>query len=248
MSKIYEALKQAQKEKAGEELAPEVSASYGSLPFTSSGKNDSTLEKAMIGLYQNIESLLPNSPKKIVQFIGSREGEGASTLACEFGRLTAGKLHKSVLILDADRTNPKQHLFFGITPRYGWDDMLRGETVVDKVLYQVNQSTLYLSPVSPKAFITNHALDTVKIGDFLKTLIELFDLVIVDTPPATSSPDGIAISRNVSGVVLVVEAEKTRWPVAENAKDTIEKNGGKILGAVFNKRRCHMPDFVYKRL
>lgn len=248
MSKIYEALNQAQKEKRGEELTSPVSASYGSLPLSSSDKDDLTLEKEMLSLYQNIESLLPNSPKKVIQFIGSREGEGASTIVREFGRITAGKLGKSVLILDADQLNPRQHLFFGITPEYGWEDMLRDDGEVDKVLYQVKDSNLYVCPVSPNGPFTHHVFDSPKIEDLWKKLKERFDLILVDSPAATVSPDGIAISRNVDGVALVLEAEKTRWPVAESVKDKITNNGGKILGVVFNKRRYYIPEFIYKNL
>lgn len=248
MSKIYEALQQAKKERKNfvspsETLLPEVppASPYPDIHAL-------TMEKEMLSLYQNIEALLPNSPKKAIQFIGSREGEGTSTIVREFGRVTAGKLGKSVLILDADQLNPKQHPFFGIAPEYGWEDMLEDEAVVDKVLYQVKGSSLYLSPVSPNVAVTNHIFDSPKMEDLLNKLKERFDLILVDSSPASASPDGAAISRNVDGVVLVLEAEMTRWPVAENAKKTIEKNGGNILGVVFNKRRYHIPDFVYNKL
>ena len=248
MSKIYEALKQGQKEKRGTESRSALPSADLSQPLSSLDTEGPLLEKEMLSLYQNIESLLTNSPKRVIQFIGSRKGEGASTIVREFGLITAQRLGKSVLILDADQLNPGQHLFFGIRPEYGWEDLLRDEAVVDKVLYQINKSNLYLSPVSPKAVITHHALDSAKIGDLLKTLKERFDLILVDSPPATVSPDGVAISRVVDGVVLVVEAEKTRWPVAESVKEKITNNGGKILGVVFNKRRYYIPQFVYRRL
>jgi protein-tyrosine kinase len=64
----------------------------------------------------------------------------------------------------------------------------------------------------------------------------------------SASPDGIAIARRVDGVVLVLEAEKTRGPVAENLKERIQKNGGNLLGIIFNKRRHYIPEFLYKRL
>jgi Mrp family chromosome partitioning ATPase len=86
------------------------------------------------------------------------------------------------------------------------------------------------------------------IDIFWKKLRQRFDLILIDSPPATTSPDGLALSSKVDGIVLVVEAEKTRWPVAESTKNRILSSGGKILGIVLNKRRYHIPDFVYKRL
>jgi Mrp family chromosome partitioning ATPase len=73
-------------------------------------------------------------------------------------------------------------------------------------------------------------------------------LILIDSPPATISSDGLAISKKVDGVVLVLEAENTRWPIVESVKSLIERNGGNLLGMVFNKRRYYIPDSIYRRL
>jgi hypothetical protein len=31
-------------------------------------------------------------------------------------------------------------------------------------------------------------------------------------------------------------------------KQSIERSGGRVLGVVLNKRQCHIPHFIYKRL
>ena len=52
----------------------------------------------------------------------------------------------------------------------------------------------------------------------------------------------------MDGVVLVVQAENTRWEVAQSAKERIEDENIKILGAVLNKRKMHIPGWAYKIL
>jgi Mrp family chromosome partitioning ATPase len=86
------------------------------------------------------------------------------------------------------------------------------------------------------------------IKDIWDSLRQRYDLVLIDSAPLEVSPDGIEISRRVDGVVLVVEAEKTRWQVVENLKEKILNNGGSIIGIVFNKRRFYIPDAIYNRL
>jgi Mrp family chromosome partitioning ATPase len=49
----------------------------------------------------------------------------------------------------------------------------------------------------------------------------------------------------VDGVVLVVEAEKTRWQVAEQAKRILEESGARLLGAVLSRRQFHIPNALY---
>jgi hypothetical protein len=58
----------------------------------------------------------------------------------------------------------------------------------------------------------------------------------------------IALSRKVSGVLLVVEAEKTRAPLIEQARRVIETGGGRVLGVILNKRKHHIPGWIYRLL
>jgi len=89
-------------------------------------------------------------------------------------------------------------------------------------------------------------------GDSLESALDRlrdeFDFILFDAPPAMESATGLAISAMADGMVLVVEAEKTRWQVADSVRDAVEKQGGKVLGVVLNKRQYHVPEFVYKRL
>ena len=73
-------------------------------------------------------------------------------------------------------------------------------------------------------------------------------LVIIDAPAILSDVTGIALSRKVSGVLLVVEAEKTRAPIIEQARRVIETGGGRVLGVILNKRKHHIPGWIYRRL
>jgi Mrp family chromosome partitioning ATPase len=69
--------------------------------------------------------------------------------------------------------------------------------------------------------------------------------VIVDGPPTTVYSDAGILAPLVDGVVLVVQAEKTRWQVAEQAKRILEESGARLLGAVINRRRYHIPQALY---
>ena len=73
-------------------------------------------------------------------------------------------------------------------------------------------------------------------------------LVIIDAPPILSDVTGIALSRKASGVLLVVEAERTRAPIIEQARKVIATGGGRLLGVILNKRKHHIPGWIYKLL
>lgn len=204
------------------------------------------MHKEMAVLYQHIDSLLEGSPKKVIQFIAAREGEGTSTVVREFARTSASILGKSVLLFDADKpdfdADPPAE---GISGDNGNGDAPNPGAIVKNDAGDASASTAVCLIPQNSHFIQKQFYSS-GIEDFWENLRKKFDLVLVDSPPLANSPDGIAIARRVDGVVLVLEAEKTRWPVAENLRDQILKSGGRILGVVLNKRRFYIPEAIYR--
>lgn len=243
MSKIYKALENARKErKKSEQIVTD-----GPMAEVSDLKtNGLGIEEEMISLYHSINSLLPDLPRKVIMFIGSREGEGTSSIVVEFARLLAMQLNKTVLILNADVHNPFR-LLFDILPEHSFENVVKDDISIDKALCQIENLSIFAGNISAHSPSVPSVFDILRKDYFSEKMLQ-FDIILVDSPPATTSSDCMVISSMVDGTVLVLEAEKTRWPVAESVKDRVLKNGGKILGMILNKRRYHIPGFLYKRL
>ncbi|MGD0232739.1 MAG: CpsD/CapB family tyrosine-protein kinase [Syntrophorhabdales bacterium] len=251
MSKIYEALEQAQKERKGLEQVPQV-LKVEQKPVRAEENEiysvELAMEEEMLHLYHTVESLLPNQKKRVIQFIGSGEGEGTSTIAREFARIATMTLGQGVLLLDADRHNPTQHFFCNVSPEYCLDDIVQNGESPDRALYRVGASGLYVSLISRNSNSGQNAFDSSTFDEMWDVLKERFDLILIDSPPATASPGGSVMFKKADGVVIVVEADKTRWPVVQSVRERIEQHGGHVLGVVLNKRRYYIPEFIYKRL
>jgi len=243
MAKIYEALKQAQRERTREESpfpppAPED-------PRKSSP--ESAMHQEMALLYRQIDSLLHGSPKKVIQFIAAREGEGTTTIVREFARTTATILGKSVFLFDADLQNTRSSPAAADGPEDGVT-VPDGPEVMEANVARNEPATTAVCLIPQDFSDIRKYFYSPNIDSFWESLRQQFDLILIDSPPFETSPDGVAISGRVDGVVLVLEAEKTRWPVAENLKEQILLSGGNILGIVFNKRRYYIPEFVYRQI
>jgi Mrp family chromosome partitioning ATPase len=87
-----------------------------------------------------------------------------------------------------------------------------------------------------------------KFEDIVKELREKFSLVLFDSPPLAESSDALIIVPVADGVIMVIEAEKTRWQVAESARERMAMQGANILGVILNRRRFHIPRFIYRLL
>jgi hypothetical protein len=48
--------------------------------------------------------------------------------------------------------------------------------------------------------------------------------------------------------VLVVDASKTRWQIAEKQKRELIAQGGNVLGVILNNRTYPIPNSIYNRL
>ena len=206
------------------------------------------MEDEMITLYQTITASLPDIEHRSVLFIGSRSNEGTSTVARQLARTVSLRIEKSVLLIDLDRSRPDLQVYANLKQERNIDEIVKCNGEIEEALCQVEESSLYVMPLFQGATMTPRTLEFARGGRFWEPLRERFDLIIVDSPPATMFPEGPGIVSMVDGVVLVVEAEKTRWPVALSVKEKIEQSGGRILGVVFNKRKYYIPGWLYGRI
>ncbi len=90
--------------------------------------------------------------------------------------------------------------------------------------------------------------DRPRMVQLLRDLHDEYGLVVVDLPPATDSSVALAMAGLLAGVVLVVEAEQTRFESAQRASRSLQQAQANVLGVILNKRPQHIPEWLYERL
>ncbi|MEY3219308.1 MAG: hypothetical protein RIT27_665 [Pseudomonadota bacterium] len=207
------------------------------------------VEEQMIGLYRSLSALLPNKRHwgRSIQFIASRQGEGTSVICREFAKVLARRLDMSVLLIDADPQG-EQLAHFDIARSTGWKDVVFDNNPVQHTLNQIAHSKLFVTQMAMPGESVTRIVHAPEIEAILEELKRQFDFIVIDTLPGTISVDGLTLSHKVDGVILVVEAESTRWQIVQQTKENIEIRGGNVLGVILNKRRFYIPKFIYDRL
>ena len=76
----------------------------------------------------------------------------------------------------------------------------------------------------------------------------IYDLIIFDSSPIIHYPETPMLASATDGLFLVLEAENTRWEVAEAARTNLEMAHVNILGAILNKRDYFIPPSIYRLL
>ena len=247
MSKVYEALQHAYEDR--HELIQAIPIERPRLqPVVLSNLRPLKMEREMVQLQQRLASLLPNIQHNIIQLISCKNNEGVSTIVQEFGRVLVEKQGKKVLLVDGDSEKMTQHHSFGISPKMPLEQILRYGGNLDQAVTPVLHSRLFLAQLSGGSQENLQQNGSDNKGNEWVHLRKQFDMIVIDSPPVDTSDKGLELCKEVDGVVMVIEAEKTRSQVISHLKDQIAHCGGNLLGMVFNKQRYYIPMWVYRRL
>jgi capsular exopolysaccharide synthesis family protein len=198
-------------------------------------------------LRQNIVAALPKLKTRVLLFTSSTAGEEAATVLATFGRVLA-RSGERVLLVDSDLRGPMLHELFGMNGGPGVAQLFSG--IGDPVAAMNRTETEGLLIVTAGRPVANtfSLFESASINALIEQMRKEADWVLLTAPPVNAYNDAVALAKKVDGVVLVVEAEQTRWEVAQSAKERLEDARANILGVVLNNRKLHIPGWIYRRL
>jgi capsular exopolysaccharide synthesis family protein len=192
-----------------------------------------------------IQSHLGAKPGRAILFVSAAHGEGTSTVARELATLLGQDGPSRAVLVDANLRTPSQHKVFGVERSGGLTEVITSGLALDEAVRNGNSCLVPLLTSGRPASNPTWILGTPGLRTALEGLRAKFDWLIVDAPPSTVYSDAGVLAPLVDGVVLVIQAEKTRWQVVEQAKRNLEESGARLLGAVLSRRRYHIPQTLY---
>jgi Mrp family chromosome partitioning ATPase len=77
-------------------------------------------------------------------------------------------------------------------------------------------------------------LETPEMDDLLHSLLEAYDLVLIDSPPVFPITDSAILAPRVDGVVLVVRCHRTAREITREALERLRFMQGNVIGVVLN--------------
>jgi protein-tyrosine kinase len=196
---------------------------------------------------QTIAGLRAERQIKTLLFCCSIEGEGSSTVLANFA-MTMAAGGDTVLLIDANLRNPALHTIFNLEQKSGFTDVLLGRAAVADAIKKTTISNLSVITCGTRSSNPFSLLDSDQLPLCIEQIKNLADWVLFDAPPVMTFNDARVLAPVVDGVIMVIEAEKTRWEVVNSARQRMEQGTGKILGSVLNKRKMHLPHWAYKML
>jgi protein-tyrosine kinase len=173
---------------------------------------------------------------------------GVTTLITEFAKYLSSRLNQRVLLVDANYSRPSLHRIFGVPLKPGFAEVLSGECGPE-VIQSTSHPNLFLIPAGDKEqFPRPLGGDGGRVRETISNLRKENELMLVDTAPVISSAESFYLASRVDGVIVVARSEKTRRQVLQATREQLEAAGASIVGAILNRRKYHIPDWIYRRL
>ncbi len=185
---------------------------------------------------------------RVIQVVGSRPGEGVSTIVRGLAGAAAESAGLRVLICDiSPARNALKELALPTLPISLCDAAAKGLNLSEAIVW-LQGTAAAACTLADESWDKRIAVNLDTCHNILSLLRSSFDLVLLDAPPIAKNALGLAITRITDGVVIVVESERTRVHSVLATRRVIEAAGGRVVGVVLNKRRQHIPAGVYRRL
>lgn len=178
---------------------------------------------ALRRLVEKIDVDLPHVPQRIVLVTGVHRGAGASSVAGWLLSLLAATHQGDVLYVDAATRSSAP-----AEPREG----PAGEAQMVPVRRSQSPRVFALDPAT-----LGRRVDPHELAALLGELRQRFAWVVIDAAPPAASPLSLLLGQKADAVVLVVEAERTEREAMRQAAELIRGHGGRLVGALLNKRR-----------
>lgn len=200
-------------------------------------------------LAQRIQTLLPSEPVRgnVVGVTSCSRQEGVSVVAGNLAVCASDVYQGRVLLIDANPQHACVASRFGVRRTPGLIDCLAGQSTPSDCLVETAHPDLCVltagASVTPPARCSDE-----RARELFEQLRHDFALIVVDLPPAGDLDETLLATQLVDGFLLVLEAERVRRQVAQRVKRRFEQADARLLGVVLNKRKNHIPEWLYRRL
>ena len=181
--------------------------------------------------------LFPSSGKspRTIMVTSTMPDEGKSMIAGNLAISIAQSIQEHVLLIDCDIRRPCIHTQFGFGDVPGLSEHLSKGIPLSSLLLKTIVDKLNILPGGRPPFNPSELMSSQRMSKLLQEVKYRYSdrFIIIDSPPPKLSAETSALSRQVDGVLLVIEYGRTSREMLSDLINIISKE--KIVGVVFNK-------------
>ena len=188
----------------------------------------SPVSEAYRALRTNLSFYSLDNPIETLVVTSAEPNEGKSTTVANLA-VTLAQAGNRTILVDCDLRKPAIHTLFDVANGEGFSDMVLNDSKMPLVDTKVENLRLLTS--GTKAPNPADLLGSRKCDAVIARLKAEADIVLFDAPPVIAVTDAVVLGAKVDGVLLVLQAGKSRRDHAERAKQLLEQAKVRIVGA-----------------
>jgi len=173
---------------------------------------------------------------KTLLVTSSFPSEGKTFTACCLAGILAQEPGKQVLLVDADLRRSRASQNLGIDYKEkpeGLVQVLEGTKSLDEALMRSSDMDFFFLPAGQEPENPSQVLASNNLDQVIQRMAELFDWIIIDSPPVLTLADPARIAPLCDGVLMVVHANSTPAKMVQKSIQIIGKE--LICGIVLNR-------------
>ena len=181
--------------------------------------------------------LFPSSGRspRTIMVTSAVPDEGKSLITANLAVSIAQSIQEYVLLIDCDIRRPCIHTQFGFGDVPGLSDHLSKGIPVSSLILKTIVNKLSILPGGTLRHNPSELVSSQQMSRLLQEVKYRYSdrFIVIDSPPPKLTAEASALSRQVDGVLLVIEYGRTSREMVSDLVNTIGKE--KIIGVVFNK-------------
>ncbi len=174
------------------------------------------------------------NPPRCIMITSSSPGEGKSFVAANLALSLSQNIDEHVLLLDCDLRSPSIHSLFGLDETQGLSEYLSESRPLSSLFVKTFLKKLTLLTAGKKPPNPSELLSSEQMRMLIHELKVRYKdrYIIIDTPPPHLTSETSVISRQVDGIVIVVQQGRTQKKDIQSLIDIYGRD--KIVGVVYN--------------
>jgi len=175
----------------------------------------------------------PQAKRNSIVIASPDADEGRSYVAANLA-VVFSQLGARTLLLDADLRKPRQHQIFGVPQGTGLSTLLAGREDHSSTYPIPGLSRLSVLPAGPLPPNPQELLSRPAFAALVKDLQSLYDVVIIDTPPARKYADAQSVAYRAGDALVVARKNHTTVSSTSKVVHELAGTGARVVGTVIN--------------